>query len=97
VVVDEVLDCGWIAAGLRACLPESEGFWRARRLEKDRAAANKVISGTMAKTRTFVKEMKTMLHWKLWIYTVLLMSEFSFLLQGSQVSFGFDISFSLSG
>jgi len=80
----------WTAAGLsffaavvRAVLPESEIFLRAKRVEKERLAAG---FDAPPKTKTFVKETAKMLklHWKLWIYSVLLMSGFNFLSHGSQ-------------
>ncbi|KAF8632039.1 hypothetical protein AX15_002083 [Amanita polypyramis BW_CC] len=75
----------WCAAGisgfvaiLRALLPESEVFERAKKAEQGRSSTNK--------TRVFLKESKEMLkrHWLLCIYAVLLMSGFNFLSHGSQ-------------
>jgi len=80
----------WTAAGLsffaavvRAFLPESEVFLRAKRMERERIAAG--LEGPR-KTKTFMRETWRMLkiHWKLWIYAVLLMSGFNFLSHGSQ-------------
>jgi len=77
----------WCAAGLsflaaivRACLPESPVFLRAR------AAAKAEGLTTKKKTSVFLHETVQMLkmHWKLWIYAVLLMSGFNFLSHGSQ-------------
>jgi MFS transporter, SHS family, lactate transporter len=85
----------WTAAGLsffaaavRAVLPESEVFLKAQRIEREKALATGIVSGTGTKTKTFVKETVRMLklHWKLWIYAVLLMSGFNFLSHGSQAS-----------
>lgn len=58
------------AAVLRACLPESEVFMRAKELERLRG------STTGKKTRVFIKETGKMLkkHWMLCIYAVLLMT-----------------------
>ena len=96
----------WCAAGLsflaaviRAVLPESEVFLRAQRIEREKAAVAGFDNGTARKTKTFVKETWRMLqlHWRLWIYSVLLMSGFNFLSHGSQVSImvymftGFDL------
>ena len=78
----------WTAAGisafaafLRALLPESEVFIRARQEQR----ANPVDS-TQSKTRIFFHEVKQMLkhHWMLAIYAVLLMTGFNFLSHGSQ-------------
>jgi len=83
----------WTAAGLsflaaviRVCLPESEVFLRAQKLEREKALTAGIDNGTARKTKTFVKETGKMLklHWKLWIYSVLLMSGFNFLSHGSQ-------------
>ena len=69
------------AAVLRALLPESEVFLRARR---ERQAQPE--KSTESKTRIFVHEVGQMLknHWLRCIYVVLLMSGFSFLSHGSQ-------------
>jgi SHS family lactate transporter-like MFS transporter len=69
------------AAVLRALLPESEFFLRARRerqAEPDKPA--------QSKTRIFFHEVGQMLkhHWLRCVYTVLLMSGISFLSHGSQ-------------
>jgi len=80
----------WVAAGLtffaaclRAVLPESEVFLRARA-----ARRNKEVETVNAasKTRIFLRETKKMLrdHWVLCIYAVLLMTGFNFLSHGSQ-------------
>ncbi|KAG8215555.1 carboxylic acid transporter protein [Butyriboletus roseoflavus] len=68
------------AAILRACLPESEVFMRAKAIEKAKGAT------TTKKTQIFLRETKEMLgtHWKLCIYAVLLMTGFNFLSHGSQ-------------
>ncbi|KAF8889877.1 major facilitator superfamily domain-containing protein [Infundibulicybe gibba] len=77
----------WTAAGMslfaafvRAVLPESEVFIRARAAEKAR--------GTDAQRRTqvFLKETKNMIkrHWILCIYSVVLSTGFNFLGHGSQ-------------
>ena len=69
------------AAVLRALLPESEVFIRAR--QERQAAPEKP---TQSKTHIFFHEVKQMLkhHWLRCIYVVLLMSGFSFLSHGSQ-------------
>ncbi|KAF8125097.1 carboxylic acid transporter protein [Boletus edulis] len=68
------------AAIIRACLPESEIFLRAKALEKEKGTT------TTEKTKVFFHETKEMLktHWKLCVYAVLLMSGFNFLSHGSQ-------------
>ncbi|KAF8148294.1 carboxylic acid transporter protein [Crassisporium funariophilum] len=68
------------AAAIRAVLPESEVFLRAKRAEKAKGA------DTKHKTKIFLKETKEMLkrHWMLCIYAVLLMTGFNFLSHGSQ-------------
>ncbi|EGO19231.1 carboxylic acid transporter protein [Serpula lacrymans var. lacrymans S7.9] len=77
----------WTAAGLslfaaavRAVLPESEVFLRAKAIEKARG------TNTSKKTKIFIRETKEMLkrHWLLCIYAVLLMTGFNFLSHGSQ-------------
>ncbi|KAG9308909.1 carboxylic acid transporter protein [Chiua virens] len=70
----------FLAACLRALLPESEVFLRAKAIERARGAT------TTQKTKVFLHETKEMLklHWKLCIYAVLLMSGFNFLSHGSQ-------------
>ncbi|KZT43780.1 MFS general substrate transporter [Sistotremastrum suecicum HHB10207 ss-3] len=70
----------FFAAAVRAVLPESQVFIRAR------AAAKASGMHTSRKTKVFVRETGHMLriHWKLWIYAVLLMSGFNFLSHGSQ-------------
>ena len=69
------------AAGVRALLPESEFFLRAR-AEKQ----NSLEKPTQSKTRIFFHEVGQMLknHWLLAIYAVLLMTGFNFLSHGSQ-------------
>ena len=69
------------AAALRALLPESEVFLRARREKQNTAEES-----TQSKTRIFFHEVGQMLkkHWLLCIYAVLLMSGFNFLSHGSQ-------------
>ena len=58
------------AALLRACLPESQVFLRAKALEREKGTT------TTDKTRIFLHETKEMLklHWKLCVYAVLLMT-----------------------
>ena len=64
--------CGisFFAAFVRALLPESEVFLRAKRIEQERGTT------TAKKTKTFIRETKEMLkkHWLLCIYSVLLMT-----------------------
>ena len=69
------------AAAIRALLPESEFFLRARE-EKQ----NSPEKSTQSKTRIFLHEVGQMLrnHWPLAIYAVLLMTGFNFLSHGSQ-------------
>ena len=69
------------AGALRALLPESEVFLRAKQ-EKE----NDAEKPTESKTRIFFHEVKQMLkhHWILSIYAVLLMTGFNFLSHGSQ-------------
>ncbi|KIL56985.1 hypothetical protein M378DRAFT_1031639 [Amanita muscaria Koide BX008] len=76
----------WVCAGisgfsalLRALLPESEVFLRAKALEQGKTSSSE-------KTRIFLRETKEMLkrHWLLCIYAVLLMAGFNFLSHGSQ-------------
>lgn len=87
----------WTAAGvsfgaavLRAVLPESEVFIRAKKAEREKAALEGLTSAAgseaLTKTTIFIQETKTMLklHWKRWIYAVLLMSGFNFMAHGSQ-------------
>jgi len=68
------------AAAVRALLPESEFFLRAKEAEKARG------TDTSQKTKIFIRETKAMLkkHWLLCIYAVLLMTGFNFLSHGSQ-------------
>ncbi|KNZ74293.1 Carboxylic acid transporter like protein [Termitomyces sp. J132] len=68
------------AAIIRALLPESEVFLRAKAIEKSKGTT------TGKKTRVFLKESGEMLkrHWILCIYAVLLMTGFNFLSHGSQ-------------
>ncbi|KAG2147433.1 carboxylic acid transporter protein [Suillus bovinus] len=77
----------WTAAGIscfaafiRALVPESAFFLRAKEQEKARGA------NTTQKTKVFFIETKAMLkrHWLLCIYAVLLMTGFNFLSHGSQ-------------
>jgi len=70
----------FFAAVVRALLPESEVFLRARAAERARG------SDTTKKTKIFLRETKEMLkrHWILCIYSVLLMTGFNFLSHGSQ-------------
>jgi MFS transporter, SHS family, lactate transporter len=58
------------AAFVRALVPESEVFLRARALNQERGAT------TGRKTRIFIRQTKTMLkkHWLLCVYAVLLMT-----------------------
>ncbi|KAJ6624780.1 MFS general substrate transporter [Mycena sp. CBHHK59/15] len=78
----------WTASGisvfgafLRALLPESEAFLKARRA----AEAHGTVSEAQ-KTRVFIRETNAMLkkHWMLCIYAVLLLTGFNFLAHGSQ-------------
>ncbi|KAF9474415.1 MFS general substrate transporter [Pholiota conissans] len=68
------------AAFIRALLPESEVFLKAKAAEAARG------TNTTQKTKTFVRETRAMLkkHWILCIYAVLLMTGFNFLSHGSQ-------------
>lgn len=68
------------AAVVRAVLPESQVFLRAKELEKARG------TDTSKKTKVFIQESKAMLkqHWLLCVYAVLLMTGFNFLSHGSQ-------------
>jgi len=68
------------AAAIRALLPESELFLKAKEAEKARG------TDTTQKTKIFIRETKVMLkkHWLLCIYAVLLMTGFNFLSHGSQ-------------
>ncbi|KAH7909574.1 carboxylic acid transporter protein [Hygrophoropsis aurantiaca] len=68
------------AAIIRAMVPESEVFLRAKAIEKAKGTT------TTKKTKIFLREMKEMLkrHWLLCIYAVLLMTGFNFLSHGSQ-------------
>ncbi|KAF9236965.1 carboxylic acid transporter protein [Melanogaster broomeanus] len=70
----------FFAAIVRAVIPESEVFLRAKAIEKAKG------TDTTKKTKVFVRETKEMLklHWKLCIYAVLLMTGFNFLSHGSQ-------------
>ncbi|KAH7885614.1 carboxylic acid transporter [Phlebopus sp. FC_14] len=70
----------FFAAIVRACVPESQVFLRAKALEKANGTT------TTQKTKIFLRETKEMLkhHWKLCIYAVLLMTGFNFLSHGSQ-------------
>ncbi|KAF9049224.1 carboxylic acid transporter protein [Hymenopellis radicata] len=70
------------AAFVRAALPESELFIRAKEVEK----AQGLNRTTTEKTQIFMKETGAMLkkHWLLCIYAVLLMTGFNFLSHGSQ-------------
>ncbi|KZV81948.1 MFS general substrate transporter [Exidia glandulosa HHB12029] len=83
----------WCAAGMsffaavvRAVLPESEIFLRAKAARRAHEAAGGQVMSAKSKTRIFLHETKEMLkvHWKLCIYAVLLMSGFNFLSHGSQ-------------
>ncbi|GJJ13447.1 hypothetical protein Clacol_007701 [Clathrus columnatus] len=80
----------WVAAGLsffaalvRAVLPESEIFIRARRHREELKRKGQVTDN---RTRIFLRETKAMLinHWKLCVYAILLMTGFNFLSHGSQ-------------
>ena len=73
----------WTASGIsmfsacvRALVPESAVFIRAKEQEKQRAAEGREALGTWTKTRVFLHETKEMLkkHWLLCIYAVLLMT-----------------------
>ncbi|KIJ08149.1 hypothetical protein PAXINDRAFT_89314 [Paxillus involutus ATCC 200175] len=65
---------------VRACIPESAVFLRAKAIEREKG------SNTTQKTKIFLRETKEMLktHWKLCIYAVLLMAGFNFMSHGSQ-------------
>ncbi|KAJ7290386.1 carboxylic acid transporter [Mycena rebaudengoi] len=78
----------WTASGisvfgavLRALLPESEVFLKARQ-----AAESHGVVSEKQKTRIFLRETRAMLktHWMLCVYAVLLMTGFNFLSHGSQ-------------
>ncbi|KAF8516333.1 carboxylic acid transporter protein [Hysterangium stoloniferum] len=73
----------FFAACLRAVLPESALFLRAKAAREAQRANGVVFE---SKTKIFLRETKTMLknHWKLCIYAVLLMTGFNFLSHGSQ-------------
>jgi SHS family lactate transporter-like MFS transporter len=80
----------WTAAGIsffaaivRALLPESQVFLRAKAERKAKEAKG---SAGPSKTATFIRETKEMikLHWVRCIYAVLLMTGFNFLSHGSQ-------------
>ncbi|KAF8511737.1 carboxylic acid transporter [Hysterangium stoloniferum] len=73
----------FFAACLRAVLPESAVFLRAK---EERLAQELNGNVTENKTRIFLRETKTMLrtHWMLCIYAILLMTGFNFLSHGSQ-------------
>ncbi|KAF8516332.1 MFS general substrate transporter [Hysterangium stoloniferum] len=68
------------AACLRAALPESALFLRAKEAKKDQREVSE------SKTKIFFRETGAMLraHWMLCIYAVLLMTGFNFLSHGSQ-------------
>ncbi|KAH9057483.1 carboxylic acid transporter [Lactarius vividus] len=68
------------AAVIRALVPESEVFLRAKALERS------VGANTGKKTKVFVHQVGAMLkqHWALCVYAVLLMAGFNFLSHGSQ-------------
>lgn len=77
----------WTAAGvsvfgaiIRALLPESKVFLRAKEIERAKGVT------TTGKTKRFLRETKHMLriHWLRCIYAVLLMTGFNFLSHGSQ-------------
>ncbi|KDQ51274.1 hypothetical protein JAAARDRAFT_536713 [Jaapia argillacea MUCL 33604] len=70
------------AACIRACLPESAVFLRAKEIER----AKGINRSAKRKTQIFFHETKEMLktHWLLCIYAVLLMTGFNFLSHGSQ-------------
>ncbi|TFK46144.1 MFS general substrate transporter [Heliocybe sulcata] len=72
----------FFSAIVRASLPESAYFIRAKEAEK----LHGEHKSTGEKTRVFLRETKEMLktHWLLCIYAVLLMSGFNFLSHGSQ-------------
>ncbi|KAH9841795.1 carboxylic acid transporter [Rhodofomes roseus] len=69
-----------LAAAVRAVLPESEVFLRAKAVERATGHTTK------NKTKVFVRETKQMLknHWILCCYAVVLMTGFNFLSHGSQ-------------
>ncbi|QRV75987.1 Sugar (and other) transporter [Ceratobasidium sp. AG-Ba] len=75
----------FVAAVIRACLPESAVFLRAKAARKAAEEREGVKAGP-SKTKVFIHETKQMLktHWLLCIYAVLLMTGFNFLSHGSQ-------------
>ncbi|KAF8466529.1 carboxylic acid transporter [Russula ochroleuca] len=68
------------AATIRAFIPESEVFLRAKEQE------HRLGGTTGKKTKVFIHQVRTMLktHWGLCVYAVLLMAGFNFLSHGSQ-------------
>jgi len=68
------------AAFVRALVPESEVFVRAKALEREKGTS------TGKKTRLFIQQATVMLkkHWLLCVYAVLLMTGFNFFSHGSQ-------------
>ncbi|KAI0247448.1 MFS general substrate transporter [Lactifluus subvellereus] len=69
------------AAMIRALIPESEVFLRARAQERAHGGRN-----TGKKTKVFIHQVGAMLrvHWALCVYAILLMAGFNFLSHGSQ-------------
>ncbi|KAI0289826.1 MFS general substrate transporter [Russula brevipes] len=69
------------AAAIRAMVPESEVFLRAKAQERAKGSAS-----TGNKTRIFMRQVGAMLrvHWGLCVYAILLMAGFNFLSHGSQ-------------
>ncbi|CAE6449479.1 unnamed protein product [Rhizoctonia solani] len=76
----------FVAAVLRALLPESAVFLRAKAARKELEAREGKSVGGPSKTKVFLHETGQMLktHWLLCIYAVLLMAGFNFLSHGSQ-------------
>jgi len=74
----------FLAAVVRAVLPESELFIRAKQARMDAEAGE--TGPPPNRTKIFLKETRKMLrqHWALCIYAVLLMTGFNFLSHGSQ-------------
>ncbi|KAH7345101.1 major facilitator superfamily domain-containing protein [Rhizoctonia solani] len=76
----------FVAAVIRALLPESAVFLRAKAARKELEAREGKTTGGPSKTKVFFHETGQMLksHWLLCIYAVLLMAGFNFLSHGSQ-------------
>ncbi|CAE6448872.1 unnamed protein product [Rhizoctonia solani] len=76
----------FVAAVIRALLPESAVFLRAKAARREQEAREGKSTGGPSKTKVFLHETGQMLktHWLLCIYAVLLMAGFNFLSHGSQ-------------